>query len=333
MRSAHTRQASVLVRRASVRKASVGLLAMATLVMLGLSGCSGLHLRQASYEIAGGDPAGVYYAYGDQLAEAAQRELGLKIAVATTQGSVENLQRVATGRSIVGFAQGDTAVDAIHGEGDFAEPLPIQAVARVYDEYVHVVVRESSSAETIADLAGKRISLGSQSSGVQVIAARVLNAAGIGPGAVSNAALGLDESIAAMINGDIEGFFWVGGLPTPGIESLKKAMPIRMLPIDAATVELVNEGHAGVYQLADFPVGAYDLAQPVVTMTVPNYLLTSESAPEAVINDLVRVLFDARSSISRSVPAAEYLDRRQAIFTSPIELHPGSARYFIESRY
>lgn len=289
-------------------------------------------MSQQQYEIAGGDPSGVYYAYGDELAKSARAGLGIDIMVAQTQGSVENLQRVGTGRALIGFAQGDTTVDAVAGAGDFTAPLPVLAVARVYDEYVHVVVREGSDAESIADLAGKRISLGSQSSGVQVIAARVLGAAGIGPGAVSNAALGLDESIEAMIDGEIEGFFWVGGLPTPGIERLTQAVPIRMLPIDAETVERVNAGHAGVYRVADFPVGTYDLAASVVTMTVPNYLVAAEDAPDALITGVLRVLFDSQAQISRTVTAAGLLDRRQAIFTGPIELHPGAARYFVDSR-
>lgn len=298
-----------------------------------LTACSNLQLRQEQFEIAGGYPSGVYYSYGDELAQAMQRETGFNVTVAETQGSVENLERVGTGRSLVGFAQGDTAVDALRGAGNFAEPLPVRAVARVYDEYVHVVVRAGSDAESLVDLTGKRISLGSPSSGVQVIAARVLNAAGIGQGAVTNAALGLDESISAMIRGDIEAFFWVGGLPTPGIERLRQSMPIRMLPIDAETVERVNEGHAGVYRLADFPAGTYELEDSVETMTVPNYLVTAEDAPDDAVYELLRVLFDSRSSISRRVTAAGFLDRRQAIFTGPLELHPAAAEYFVESRY
>jgi len=316
-----------------MRKRLTRACAVVTIALIALTACSSLVVRDTPFEITGGNRAGVYYNYGDQLAQAMSRDLGMNVAVIESQGSVENLQRVGSGRALVGFAQGDTSVDALRGQGSFTKPLPIRAVARVYDEYVHVVVRAGSDVESIADLAGRRISLGAPSSGVQVIAARVLGASGIGPGAVTNAALGLDESIEAMIRGDIDGFFWVGGLPTPGIERLMQSMPIRMLPIDAETVDRVNEGHAGVYKLADFPADVYDLGEPVVTMTVPNYLVTSEVAPDAVIYDVLRELFDSRAAISKHVAAAGLLDRRQAIFTSPIELHPGAERFFIETRY
>lgn len=316
----------------SARRA-LRLLAIAVASALCLSSCTaGNDAESGNYEIAGGDPAGVYYNYGDQVAAAVRRELGVDLRVVRTQGSVENLQLVGTGRALLGFTQGDTAVDAVLGEGRFTDPLPVRAVARVYDEYVHVVVPERSEVRKIADLAGRRVSLGAQNSGVQVIATRMLDASGVELGKVTNLALGLDESIEAMQRGEIEAFFWVGGLPTPGIVRLQKAMPIRLLSIDAAVVERVNDGHAGVYQLADFPVGFYGLSGTTVTMTVPNYLIAGEDAPDDLVYNVLRVLFASRASIARKVPVAEYLDRRQAIFTGPLELHAGAAKYYVDTR-
>ncbi|WP_024357410.1 TAXI family TRAP transporter solute-binding subunit [Leucobacter chironomi] len=306
--------------------------ALAT-AMLGLTGCVGpVTTGNERFEIAGGGTTGVYYAYGEELAGALHRELGIDIAVEETHGSVDNLLRVAAGEALLGFAQGDTAADAVRGDGYFAEPLPVRAAARVYDEYVHLVVPAESEVRRIADLEGRRVSLGAPNSGVQVIATRVLASSDVATGRIENPELGLDASIEAMQRGEIDAFFWVGGLPTPGIERLAEAMPIRLLSIEADTVDRVNEGHAGVYRLADFPVGVYGIETPAVTMTVPNYLIASEDAPEELIYDVVRVLFDSRQTIGRRVAAGEFLDRRQAIFTAPVELHPGAERYYVDAR-
>ncbi|MFV0434796.1 MAG: TAXI family TRAP transporter solute-binding subunit [Leucobacter sp.] len=303
------------------------------LLALGLSGCvAPSSAGDGPYRIAGGGPAGVYYSYGEQLAEALHRDLGIDIAVVETHGSVENLRMVASGEALIGFAQGDTAADAIDGAGGFGEPLPVRAVARVYDEYVHVVVPADSDVQRISDLAGLRVSLGAPNSGVQVIAARVLEASDVDVSGIVNPELGPDASIDALQKGEIEGFFWVGGLPTPGIERLAKSMPIRLLSIEANVVERVNSGHAGVYRLADFPVGLYGVDTPTATMTVPNYLVAAEDASEDLIYDVSRVLFESRSVIASKIAAAEFLDRRQAIFTSPMELHPGAARYYVDAR-
>lgn len=307
------------------------LAALLGLGVMTLTGCGGAGYSQdIEYEIAGGNTSGIYYSYAEQLAHALARDLNIAIEVAETQGSVDNLERVASGDALLGFAQGDTAADALIGTGSFSDPLDVQAVARVYDEFVHVVVPADSPLHTLEDLAGRTVSLGSASSGVQVIGTRVLEAAGVDQADIRE--LGLDGSVEAMLHGDLDAFFWVGGLPTPGLEELAAQMPIRLLSIDADIVERVNEGHAGVYQLADFPVGFYGLGEPVVTMTVPNYLVTSSTAPDPLIKNTLRVLFESRSTIASHVTAADYLDRRQAIFTGPLELHSGAAEYYVETR-
>lgn len=300
---------------------------------LGLSGCVGpSSLGDRSLQIAGGGTAGVYYSYGNELATALQEERGLDITVAETHGSVDNLFRVGAGVALVGFAQGDTAADAIAGTGAFSRPLPVQAIARVYDEYVHIVVPADSDIERISDLAGHRVSLGAPDSGVQVIATRVLDSSNVPLDQIENPELGLDASIEALQQGEIDGFFWVGGLPTPGIVALGEQTPIRLLPISVNTVERVNAGHAGVYRIADFPVGTYGVETPTATMTVPNYLITSKETPEDVVYDVTRTLFEQRPAIARRVAAAEFLDRRQAIFTGPMDLHDGAVRYYREAR-
>lgn len=322
-----------------MRRRAARLLSAAVVGVLGFLGVTALSACGGSvgesgkrYEIAGGGTGGIYYSYGEQLASALQRELGLNVEVAETQGSIENLRRVGSGEALLGFAQGDTAADAIEGRGSFADPLPVRAVARVYDEYVHVVVPADSEVRTIADLAGRTVSLGAENSGVQLIATRVLEASNVDLATVTNPALALDGSIGAMLRGEIDGFFWVGGLPTPGIERLEESMPIRLLSIEADTVDRVNAGRAGVYQLAELPIGVYLLDAPTVTMTVPNYLIASDEADDALIYSVARVLFNARGSMAPHVPAAGYLDRRQAIFTGPIELHSGAAQYYIDAR-
>jgi len=306
----------------------VGLLALP-----GLSGCGSARSYGAGdQEIAGGGTTGVYYGYGVQLAKVLDDELDLEVSVAETDGSVENLLKVGAGAAVLGFAQSDAAADAVAGVGSFESPLPIRAVARLYDEYVHVVVRSDSEAHEIADLTGRRFSLGAANSGVMVVAMRVLDAAGVDPMSVRNPQLGVDASIAAMERGEIEGFFWVGGLPTPGIEQLAATVPIRLLSIDAEIVDRVNSRHGGVYRQAEFPAGAYGRDEPTVAMTVPNYLITHADAPGDLIHDALEVLFEARRSMALSVPAVALLDRRQAIFTDPIDLHPGAAQYYSEAR-
>lgn len=320
-------------RRSRARGASwqLALALVGALAASALAGCGSPARDSGSHVIAGGVSTGIYYSYGGALADSL-RDDGFDITVAATGGSVDNLLRVGRGEAILGFAQADAAADAISGVGAFDVPLHIEGVARVYDEYVQVVVPADSPAEAIPDLAGLRVSVGEVNSGVTVIADRVLRAAGVEQGDFVSAKLGLEDSVDALARGEIDAFFWVGGVPTPGIAALSETTPVKILPIQPETVEKVNSGHAGVYRLSDFPLGTYGTTEPVETMTIPNYLVTSADAPEDVVAELTRTLFESRTAIARTVPAAALLDRRQAIFTSPLPLHNGAARYYVQSR-
>jgi TRAP transporter TAXI family solute receptor len=284
------------------------------------------------FSIAGGGVTGVYYGFGEQLAGVLSSRLDSIVTVDETDGSVDNLFRVSDGRALLGFAQSDAAADAVAGTGAFAQPLGVLAAARLYDEYVHVVVRSDSDIAQISDFTGRAVSLGAPNSGVSIVATRVLDAAGVAPMNVDDYELGLADSIDALRAGDIEGFFWVGGLPTPGLAELFADMPTRLLSVESGVVDHVNAAHGGVYRLAEFPIGAYGRTEPTVTMTVPNYLMVAEDAPDELVREVLEVLFDSRSIIATEVPAAALLDRRQAIFTDPVALHPGAVTYYSETR-
>jgi hypothetical protein len=284
------------------------------------------------YTIAGGGSTGVYFDYGSHLADELSQSLDVRMTVDETAGSVDNLLRVDSEAAVIGFAQGDAAADAVAGAGSFSEPLEIRAIARLYDEYVHVVVRGDSPIDDVADLAGRAVSLGAENSGVNVIARRVLDVADVAAASIRDPQLDLRGSIAAMERGEIDGFFWVGGLPTPGISELAERMPVRLLPIEQEWVVDVNDRYSHAYRPADVPEGMYGLEESASTMAVPNYLVTSSSTPAAVVRDVLAGLFDARPQIAEEVPAAALLDRRQAIFTGPVALHRGAVEYYRDLR-
>lgn len=320
------------MKRRRVRILSI--VALAASMMIVAVGCAGVESAQQREQvrIAGGGVTGIYYSYGTSLAEALSAHFEASFAVLETDGSVDNLKRVGSGEATLGFAQSDAAIDAISGVGAFEKKLPIQAAARLYDEYVHVVVRADSDLFQLADLHNRSVSLGRNGSGVNVVATRALQATGVEVAKLHDKELTLNESIEALQQSEIDAFFWVGGLPTPGIVKLAEGMSIRMIPIDAQTVQRINETNAGVYRAAEFPAGMYGSTESTATMTVPNLLVVAENAQPEFVRGVLEVLFDSQSDIARQVPAAALLDRRQAIFTSPIDLHPGAIAYFRETR-
>lgn len=317
---------------AAARRIAGGVL---SLIILGtLTACSqrASEWTAAEYVVAGGGPTGVYFDYGNHLAQQLSESLDIRMTVQATAGSVDNLLRVSSGAALIGFAQGDAAADAVAGTGTFDEPLEVQALGRLYDEYVHVVVRADSEIADIGELSGRTVSLGAENSGVNVIAARVLAAAGVDLDSIRNPQFDLSESIWALERGAIDGFFWVGGLPTPGLAQYAETSAVRLLPIKQEWVNDVNDRYSHAYRPADVPAGTYGLEVALPTMAVPNYLVTASSTPAGVARDIIAGLFDARLRIAGEVPTAALLDRRSAIFTGPVPLHPGAIDYYRDIR-
>jgi TRAP transporter TAXI family solute receptor len=204
-------------------------------------------------------------------------------------------------------------------------------LARVYDDFVHLVVLESSEIASIQDLRGRAVSLGAEGSGTELIAGRLLMAAGVDRSGIDGRALGIDQSIEALRSGEIEAFFWSGGLPTPGVNDLAGEVPIRLVPL-REIVEGVRDMYGGGYRHGVVPEGTYGLPADVATMAVPNFLMVHADLPDRVAYSIVETLFDERAEIAMDVPAAALLDRPRAISTEPVDLHPGALRYYRDTK-
>jgi len=302
------------------------------------AGCGGEGSGSGSEEggggrlsIATGGTSGVYFVYGGGLAKVISNDLkGYRATAETTSASVDNLILIKDGGSDIAFTLGDTALDAIKGREGFKEPVPLRALAQIYDNYTQVVAEAGSGIKTIEDLKGKRVSVGAPNSGTEVIADRVLEAAGVDSRkGIKRQGLGVDESVQAMKDGSIDAFFWSGGLPTGAITDLVTTDKITLLDTTEYTDKLVQK-YGEVYRDETIPKGTYKgVDKDVPTIAVPNYLVVSEKMDEKLAFDLTKLLFDSKQDLVAVHPEAKNLDPQRAReVIAPIELHPGAQRYF-----
>jgi hypothetical protein len=307
------------------------------LAAVALAGCVALTAHGPSAPrgrivIAAGGTQGVYYAYARALArELEARAPQLDVEVVATSGSMENLSRLAAGEATLAFTAADAAAEAALGGPPFGRRLPITALARVYDDYMHLVVGASSPPRSIAQLAGTTVSVGPRGSGTRLIADRLLSVADGRAAALRRVGLGLDESIEALRRKRISAFFWSGGLPTPGVDELARDVPLRLLGLDEL-VDSLQARYGAVYRAAAIPSGTYGLARQAATIAVPNLIVARTGADAALIRLVVATLFERRAAIARAVPAAAALDRRAAIETAPVPLHPAALRWFRDTK-
>ncbi|WP_150236749.1 TAXI family TRAP transporter solute-binding subunit [Nocardiopsis quinghaiensis] len=288
-----------------------------------------------------GGTGGVYHVYGTGLAQAATAYPDTEIVALTTAASVENNRMVAAGAVDAAFTLADVAALAVAGDPPFGEPLPVSAIARLYDNHTHLVVRADSPYETVSDLAGNTVSVGARGSGTEMMAERLLDLVGLGeaaPGArtgerdVTRLQLSIGASARALEEGRIDAFFWSGGLPTQAVADLAGRTPVRLVDLADHVPGLIDR-HGEYFSELPVPAGTYPGVPAVRTIGVPSLLVVSASMPDDVARDLTRLLFDSRAELVRFHPVALHLHPRSAIATLPVPLHPGAADYYREVKY
>ena len=307
------------------RRSALACIALAVCAML--AGCGGERpLPQAQLRIATGNTGGVYIEYGEGLARAVNRHLPrLDASVRRTDGSRENLELLADKRVEVAFSLADSAEA-------FRRKDELRALASLYDNYVQLIVRADSDVHSVADLAGLDVSLGAPGSGTALIANRVLRLTSWnGAARPRPLQLDLEGSTEALRRGRIDAFFWSGGLPTPAIAELSRAVPIRLVDLRGVAAKL-TASYGDLYHGSRIPRKVYGSDDVVRTVSVANLLVVRRDLDTTTAYRLTRLLFQQRAElIADGHPEAARLSYPTALGTFPLRLHPGAASWYREN--
>ena len=234
-------------------KKTVAILAMTISACLAFAGVA--HAQQKTMSIGTGGTGGVYYPLGGAVANVLSKNLpSVQATAEVTGGSVDNLKLIGAGKSELGFTMADAALDALKGEDKFkGGKVPLQALMVLYPNRMHVVTVEGTGIQTMADLKGKRVSTGSPGSATEVMAFRVIEAAGLDKDKdMKRERLGVAESVNAIKDRKIDAFFWVGGMPTAAVTDLAATPGMKMKLIDHGDLaETMNAKYGKLYVQQD----------------------------------------------------------------------------------
>ena len=312
------------------------------LLALGALACDPQQLAQRSgakqrLSIATGGTGGVYYPYGGGIAKVIGESIpNVEATAEVTAASVDNLKFLRNGESDLAFTLADTLDDALQGRGGFETfgKVPAETLAALYTNYTHLVTVAGSRIESLADLRGRVVSTGAAGSGTEIIAMRVLEAAGLKPKVdVQPQALGVSESVQALKDNKIDAFFWSGGLPTAAVLDLANTpgITMKMLANDAVLPALQKAYGPGLYYRVVVPRAAYvDLEADVPVVGVTNLLVVNQSMDEDLAYQITKALFERQSELIAIHPQAKLLTLETATGNSPAPFHPGAIRYYRE---
>jgi len=306
-------------------------------LLLGLAAFGFAAAAQAqNISVATGGTGGVYYPMGGGLAAVLSKYVpGMQATAEVTGGSVDNLKLIASGKPYVGFSMTDAAQDAYKGEDKFkGNKVQVRTLAILYPNRMHLVAIDGKGINKIGDIKGKRVSTGSPGSATEVMAFRVIEAAGLDKDKdMKRERLSASESVNAIKDGKIDAFFWVGGLPTAAVSDLANTPGTRIKMIDHADlVAAMNKKYGNLYVQDVIPKDTYKgMDQDNHQATVQNILVAHESMDDKTAYNIVKAMFDHKADIVAVHKEAENFKlENQKKDATPVPWHPGAVKYFAE---
>jgi TRAP transporter TAXI family solute receptor len=274
--------------------------------------------------IAAGEPDGFYIEFANLLRPF------LHARVVPTLGSVQNIRAVASGSADLGLALADSLDAARTGSPAFGPAVQLYALGRIYENYMQLVVRADSSVRTLADLAGRSVSLGANGSGAALFGERLFATAGVVLGQYRH--LSLKDAVGALRDELVDGMLWSGGVPTEVLADADRAWGIRLIELGDYVPEL-RRRYGRYYNVIALPAGTYRSTGAVRTVGVPNLLVTGSRTPDDAVRETVRALVEhAGQLVPSAARGTQYLDVGNLINTEPLPLHPAAAAAYRELR-
>ena len=276
-----------------------------------------------------GNSTGVYAVLGRGLATLVGEKMpGYQIRPEVTGGPKENIDRIVAGEDDLGLASLSWASDAITGQGQFGRPQPIRAIARLYLNYVQVVVR--SGITDLTQLRGKEISTGSAGSTGELAASRLLTFAGLDIDKdTRRQKASLDKSVELMKQGRLDAIFWSGGLPTSGVQDALSTLGQEATVLDlGGYYQRMSVQFPDVYEEVSINPAGYGLPAPIRTIAEPNLLLVGDAMPEPLARQLTATLLGNLPQLASVHPEGRTITRARAARTDPVPLHAGALHWY-----
>jgi len=324
---------------------NVALSAVMALGMVSTSAAQDLQF----FTIGTGGTAATYYPMGGVIANAISNPPGsracdeggscgvpgLIASAVSSRGSVDNVNAISSGLRDSGFAQSDVAYWAFTGTGTMDGQPPaekLRAIAALFPEHIHLVALADSGINSVADLAGKRVSLDEPGSGTRVDAILILEAYGLSTDSVTAESLKPDAASDALRNGQIDAFFFVGGYPTGAIVELASSVDVKLVPIDGEGAAALTE-EFGFFSVSDIPDGTYEGVAATTTVAVGAQWITSSDEDEELIYQITAALWNDNTRRLLDVGHAKgaSINKETALDGIGIPLHPGAERFYREA--
>ncbi|MCM2312794.1 MAG: TAXI family TRAP transporter solute-binding subunit [Steroidobacteraceae bacterium] len=278
--------------------------------------------------VAAGPQGGEYWRFLTSILHGLPPQAGVRIVA--TEGSVANAFLIESHKARVGVMQSDVAAAAVTGQGIFAETGPmshLRATASLFPEPVHVVVAANSGIASLADLAGRRVALGSPASGSRHTALRMLSQAGVDAAGLAYVFSGdPTDALGMLVAGELDAVIEVVAAPWQQLRAVAQDAPLRLVPLGREESARISEAVPGLVPLG-IPARTYPGQTEVVPTVAATALLVAHSdVADATVEAMLALLY--ATAAERGGVLAARLSRERARTGITIPVHGGATRFF-----
>lgn len=308
------------------------LLVLLCLVLLAVTGITVFGAKQ-NLILATGGTAGTYYPYGGAMAQIFNTKIkDMNVTAQATGASAENLRLVDKGEAELAIVQNDVMDYAYNGTELFngAKIEGFATLATLYPEVIQIVVSPESGIKTIADMKGKKISVGAAGSGVEANAKQILEAYGLTFNDIKVSRLSFNESASAYKDKQLDGFFVTAGIPNAAIQEICASQNIRLVSLGKAGIKKLMNKYK-FYTPFTIAKGTYKgVARDAETVAVKATLIVKKSLDAEVVYELTKALFQYQEELGKAHAKGKELNIKDAVKGVSVPIHPGAEKYYIE---
>lgn len=304
-----------------------------TLCLLALASLS--FAQQKFVTIGTGGTAGTYFPLGGAMADIWNKNIkGMNSTAQATGASAANVNLLRENKLDVIFVQNDVGYYALTGTESFKDKAykDLRGMACLYDETIQLVALADSGIKTVADLKGKRVSVGAAGSGVEANARQILEAAGLSYADIKVQYLSFAESASNLKDGNIDAAFNTAGIPTAAIQDLAASKKITVVAIDGAVAAALMKKWS-FYTVTPVPANTYQgVGTAVNTVSVKSMLAVSSKLPTALVYDLLKTMYANTPRLVAAHPKGGDIKLATATDGMSLPLHPGAEKFFAEMK-
>ncbi|MBQ7159376.1 MAG: TAXI family TRAP transporter solute-binding subunit [Treponema sp.] len=309
----------------SILMAAAGLMILASFV-----GCT--KKANKNFILATGGTSGTYYPFGGAIANIWNTNIeGMNVTAQATGASAENLRLISKGEAEFGIVQNDVMDYAYNGTDMFAQALPnLATIGTLYPEVVQIAASKNSGIKSVADLRGKRVSIGDAGSGVEFNAKQILEGYGITFNDIQKNNLSFKESAEGIQNGTLDACFVTAGVPNAALQELAFTAGLVLIPVTGAEADKIVNSYS-FYTKTIIPAGTYNGTDTdTEALAIKATLAVSAELDENVVYEMTKALFENLDALGAAHAKGKEVSAKSAVTGVSVPFHPGAVKYYSE---